>query len=177
VLTLTLGAFWFFGPWLGMYPPGSQTDILLMVGTLLSLGLMLWALLTRNFAAVMVYPDHVRLVTPLMRLKISYKRMRSVKPSDIRLVYQDVRLSWADKRFLKPYYGQTVITLAVRDFPIPEWVMKLFLPKYYFLPKERGYLLLIEDWMGFSTEFDSALSAYKEKFRPEKRKESMRGLY
>jgi hypothetical protein len=177
ILTVVLALFWFFGPVLGVVAPGSPQDIWLMIAAGVSAGVLVYAFLVRNLAFVQVKEDHVRIFMPWMPLKISYRRMRSVRPTDIRVVYEGRKLSWADKQFLRPYYGLTAIAMAVKDWPLPMIVMRMFMPKYYFLQKERGFLLLIEGWMDFSTEFDSSLSAYKTQFRPEKRKESMRGLY
>ena len=82
--------------------------------------------------------------------------------------------------------GQEEQGAAGDDRPLPDVIMLqeivestmgIFFPKHFFLPEERGFLLLIGNWVDFSTEFDSAFGNYRQHKQSNKKQESMRGLY
>jgi hypothetical protein len=84
--------------------------------------------------------------------------------ASFREIYRGVDLNWASRRFLKPYFKDTVATLPLKRFPIASGLLRLFIPNYLFMPKGTGLLLLIKDYIGFNTEVDSRLNAYRDRY-------------
>lgn len=178
LLTLVLGPAWFFAPNLLGVEQGSVADRALMWSAILAAAGMLFAFIARKMAYIQVKSDHVLIATPFLRMKVSFRRMRSLRPMELGQLYDPRRLAWADKRFLKPYFGRTILSLGVREYPHSPGVMKLFLPKYMLNPKEKGFVLLVSDWMRLSTEFDSMIDSFRGRMRDNpRRQESARGLY
>ncbi|TAK11114.1 MAG: hypothetical protein EPO32_13385 [Anaerolineae bacterium] len=178
LLSIVLVPAWYFAPSLLGVQQGSLGDRAMMWAAALSVLGMIFTFFARRMAYVQVKSDHVLIATPLLRMKISFRRMKSLRPMELGQMYDPRRLSWADRRFLLPYFGRTILTIGVREYPHSMGVMKLFLPKYMFNPKEKGFVLLVSDWMRLSTEFDSMIDSFRGRMRENpRRQESARGLY
>ncbi|MBI3159719.1 MAG: hypothetical protein HYZ26_09000 [Chloroflexi bacterium] len=178
VLSLLLVPVWFFAPGLLGIPKGSLADNALMGAMIVALIGALFTFFVRNMAYVQVKTDHVLIATPFLKLKISFRRMRSIRSMELSQMYDYRRLSWADRRFLRPYFGKTILTIVVKNYPLSMGTMKLFLPKFMFNPMDKGFVLLVKDWMTLSTEFDTLIGSFRESLRDNpRRQESMRGLY
>lgn len=115
----------------------------------------LFALLARRVAYVQVHGDHLSVVTPFLRLKISFRRIHSVHPVLLQQLFPPQDSSWAQKKYLEPFYGKTVVVVVLRGYPISPILLRLFLPAQMFSPRSDGFVFLVPDWMEFSTEFDS----------------------
>ena len=76
--------------------------------------------------------------------------------------YQDLwekkGLSWANRRFRRAYRHQTVATINLNQYPVSEFLLKLFLPNYLFLPEGQGFLIYTKYYLEFNTEVDSRLN-------------------
>lgn len=177
LLAVFLIPLWFWAPQLLGIEVGSLADSGLILAMTVSVLGTVFALLVRKLAYIQVKSDHVLLATPFMRLKVPFRILKSLRPIELGSLYDPRRLSWADRRFLLPYYGQTVMSLLVKDYPRPLGVLKLFLPRFMFNPKERGFVLLVKDWMGLTTEVDSMLGVYRDRQRARREPENRRGLY
>jgi hypothetical protein len=113
-----------------------------------------------------------------MRLKISYRRIISARPNDFVKIFSPRRMSWADKRFLRPYFSKTVLAIILDGFPLPKPILRLFFPKHFFNPHEKyGLVIVVPDWMPLSTEFESFLGAWKDKQSERPRGPNLRGMY
>ncbi|HEX7974440.1 MAG TPA: hypothetical protein VF498_08540, partial [Anaerolineales bacterium] len=62
---------------------------------------------------------------------------------------------WAQHRFLEPFFGETAVVIELTGFPMARSLLRLFLPSMMFLRQNTGLILLVPDWMAFSTELDS----------------------
>jgi len=144
---------------LGTIRSGSQ--VLLFVGLVVALLFSVFTLAARNMNYVQAQPTHLRLVTPFLRLKISYRRIHSSHPVKLNQLYPPSEMNWAQRRTLKPVFRVTALGIELTDYPLPTNFLRLFLPKQVFLPGEKGFLLLVEDWMGLSAEIDSLSEAWR----------------
>jgi hypothetical protein len=115
----------------------------------------LFAYFGRAVAYVQPRHDHLRLITPFLQLRIAYRRLRSVHPADFQQLFPPRQASWAQKRLLEPFYGMTVVVLELTDYPLPPALLRLFLAPQMFSPRGKALVLLVPDWMAFSTELDS----------------------
>jgi len=160
LMAIVLGALWWWGYRLlpSLRPP---YDLLLFIGAAILFALAGFSFLTRNRCFIQAHPDHLRLVTPLLPIQISYQRLRSVRPSELRLVFPPKAAKGAEKSLLEPYYGQTVVLVELNGYPLHPRVLHFFLPRQMFLPKGTGLVLLVQDWMGLSTDIDTFLGAWR----------------
>ncbi len=177
LLALVLIPVWYFAPDLLGIQIGSLADSGLILAMVVSVIGTVFAFMVRRMAYLQVKPDHVLLATPFLRLKVPFNTIKGIRPIELGKMYHPRQLKWADRRFLLPYFGQTVMTLALKKYPRPINVLKMFLPKFMFNPKETGFVLLVKDWMTLSTEFDSKMGAYRDQHRAQREPEGRRGLY
>lgn len=133
----------------------AQNSFWLLAGSGMLLGFTLFAFFGRNMAYVQARPNHLRLVTPFLRTNISYKRMRSVHPANFQQLYPPSEASWAERRLLEPFYGKTAVVIDLNDYPLPPFFLRFFLAPQMFSKSNKGLVLLVPDWMAFSTEIDT----------------------
>ena len=132
----------------------SSKDLLLTAAAVV-LAITLFAFLGRSQAYVKVHQDHLRLVTPFLRLNISFRRMRSAHPALLQQLFPPQSAKWAQRRFLEPFYGKTVLVIELKGYPLSPFLLRLFLPEQMFSTRSEGLVILTDDWMKFSTELDS----------------------
>jgi hypothetical protein len=134
---------------------GFSSKALILVGAAVSLTLCVLAFLARYAAYTRAYSDHLRVVTPLLRFNISYRRMRSAYPVLFQQLFPATGASWSQRKFLGPLYGKTAVIVELKGYPIEPKVLKLFLPPQMLSPRSTGLVILVPDWMKFSTELDT----------------------
>jgi len=154
-LGLILLGLWGWGWFSPLVLIEAQNSAWLLAGAGLVLGFTLFAFFGRNMAYVQAQPDHLRLVTPFLRTNISYRRVRSVHPANFQQLFPPNEARWAEKRLLEPFYGQTAVVVDLSDYPIPPVFLRLFLAPQMFSKSNKGFVLLVPDWMAFSTEMDT----------------------
>ena len=143
---------------------------LLLAAAMVTFALTVFAFLARSMAYVQVKNDHLNLVTPFLRLRISFRRMRSAHPVLLQQLFPMDTATWAQRSFLTPFYGKTVIVVELRGYPISPALLHFFLPAQMFSPRSEGLVIMTDDWMKFSTELDTVhgtwMQAQKNKDRP-----------
>lgn len=155
---IVLWIVWWVAPYSGspyFLPPNDQY---LAYAAIVLLFLMFLVFFLRGRGFIQAREGHILLRVPLFRLKIPYTHVENVRMAAFREIYRDVDLNWSSRRFLKPYFRETVATLRLRSFPISYGFLRIFIPGYLFLPTGTGFLVLIKDYIGFNTEVDSRLN-------------------
>jgi hypothetical protein len=109
----------------------------------------------RKSAYVQPFSDHLRLVTPFLRLNISYRRIRQATSIEARQLFQLGKTRGWRRSFLLPLAGQTAIILDLAGYPLSPTALRLFLSPDFFPDKSPRLALLVRDWMGFSAELES----------------------
>jgi len=162
--TLLLGVLLIAVGWWSLIPEteilGLSSDIWLFLSALLALMISFFAFFGRFFAYVRAGDSYIHIVTPFLRFKISYRRMLSVHPVLVQQLFAPQESNWSQRAFLEPYYGQTVLVVEMRGYPLDPTILRLFLPRQMFSPRSTGLVLLISDWMKLSTEIDSLHGAW-----------------
>jgi hypothetical protein len=130
--------------WLGMASVGGLN---IFIGTLL--------LLMRKSAYVRAFNDHLRLATPFLRLNISYKRIRRASSANMGALFPPNSVSKWQADIIQPIAKMTVIVLELNAFPMSQSALRLFLSPLFFKDKTPHFVILVEDWMRFSTELES----------------------
>ena len=141
----------------------------LIAGGIVALAFAVFAFLARWMAYVQARSDHLRVVTPFLRLKVSYQRVRSVHPTDFQQLFPLHEASWSDKNFLEPFFGMTVVVVELSSYPLNRGLLRLFLPKQMFSRGMPGLIFIVPDWMALSTELDSLQGTWLQ-FRKPRRK-------
>ena len=141
-------------------------EALLFAAAFIVLLLSAFTFLSRNMTYVQPYPDHLRLVTPFLRLKISYRRIRSVHPSQLQKLFPLENLRGDERRALEPFTNKTILLLELTDYPINPRILRLFLSKHTFNPVGTGLVFIVDDWMVLSTEIDSFIDLWRQAKSP-----------
>ncbi|MEW5871994.1 MAG: hypothetical protein AB1894_22180 [Chloroflexota bacterium] len=155
VLGLVLAAVWRWSLLGETMILGISSRVWFLAIAALSFFLSAFAFMSRFKAYVQVHRDYLSVVTPFLGFRVSYRRMRTAYPVLLQQLFPPNEARRAERQYLEPFYGKTVIVVEMRGFPIDPRLLKLFLPSQMFSPRANGLVFLVPDWMGFSTELDS----------------------
>ena len=139
---------------------GLSSDTWMLVAAVVAFVLSGFAFFSRWRAYVQAQPDSLNIVTPFLRFRLSYKRMRGVRPTLTQQLFPPEKSSWSQRSYLEPFYGQTALVVELRGFPLKPALLKLFLPDAMFARTTTGLVLVVADWMQLSTEIDSFRGAW-----------------
>jgi uncharacterized integral membrane protein len=115
----------------------------------------LFFIIIKQFAYVQVFPTYLKLATPFLRLKISYKRVARTTATEMRLLFPPKSMSWWIREIFAPLSTKTAIVIDLHGFPISPRIMHVFLSRFFFKDKTPHLVILVNDWMQFSTELES----------------------
>ena len=134
---------------------GFNSTVWLLGIALLSFAISLFAYLTRLVAYVQVAESTLNVITPFIRMKISYRRIQSFHPVLVQQIFPSEGLSWATRSYLSAFTGKTALLVELRGYPINPAILHIFWSAQMFSPQSTGLVLLVSDWMKLSTELDS----------------------
>ena len=117
------------------------------------IGIFFWAI--RYFAYVQPYPTYLKLVTPFLRLNISYKRIKKTTTTEMRQLFSYKRMSGWMRDIFSPLATQTAVIIELNGYPLSPVLLRLFLSRFFFKDKTPHFVILVKDWMRFSSELDS----------------------
>ena len=151
LIELGLAVLWWRAPFVPLLAPLDGWMLFLA-----ALCLLAWAVMyiMRFLAYVQCRPDFLLLQTPLLRLAISYSRIRSVRPIIFREMYPPAKQRWSQKHFLEPIFGLTGVGVTLASYPISHRWLKFWLNDYLFTLDAPGFLLMVDDWMTLSRQID-----------------------
>jgi hypothetical protein len=165
ILGLLVVAIWWWGG--DIFPLLTEPfDTLILVGGTVLVTLAFLMFLMRSMAYVQAYTDHLRVATPFIRLKVSYRRVRTTHPVEFHQLFPLSKANWADRRLLEPFYGKTVLVVELSEFPVRQQILRLFLPRVMFSTQAKGLVLVVKDWMALSTEIESFMGVWLQKATP-----------
>lgn len=127
----------------------------LIISMAVAFAISLFAFFARWMAYVQAQASSLKIATPFLRFHVSYKRMRSVRPSLTQQLFPPEKSGWAERSYLTPFYGKTALVVELSDFPLNPTLLKLFFPDVMFTRTTTGLVLMVADWMQLSTEIDS----------------------
>jgi len=109
----------------------------------------------RKSAYVQPFTDHLRLVTPFLRLNISYKRFIRTSTASMGVLFppRDIGKLLAD--IVEPLARMTAIVIQVKALPMKQSSLRMFLSPLFFKDKSPHIVILVDEWMRFSAEMDS----------------------
>lgn len=131
-----------------------DTIFMLVVGGIVLL-FTLFLFIVRKMAYVRLFADHFKLVTPFLRLNISYKRIQRTTTTQISNLFPPASMRGQKRDIIAPVSGHTAIILHLTSYPMSRGMLKLFLSPFFFHDKTPHFVLMVDDWMGFSQELES----------------------
>jgi hypothetical protein len=139
---------------------GLQSDTWLFAAAAVAFVLCIFAFVARYFAYIRAFDTYLGIVTPFLRFKVSYRRIKSVRPTLVQQLFPPDKLNWAQRSFLSAFTGKTALVMELKGFPLNPRLLKLFLPDAMFSPQSTGLVLVVPDWMKLSTELASFQSTW-----------------
>jgi hypothetical protein len=133
-------------------------------------GLFFWVI--RHLAYVQALPNHLKLVTPFMRMNISYKRFKRTVTTEMRTIFPPKSLSWWPREIFAPLANRTAMLIDLTGYPISPFVLRMFLSRFFFKDKTPHLVILVNDWMRFSAELESMRTGIDSQPVPNKRPKS-----
>ncbi len=119
----------------------------------------LFFIVIKNFAYVQPTSNYLKLVTPFMRVNISYRRIKKALPTEMRILFPPKSLSGWLQDIIAPLANETALVLELSAYPISPAVLRIFLSRFFFKDKSPHIVILVRDWMLLSAELDSMRSA------------------
>jgi len=114
-------------------------------------------LIIKQIAYLQPFPGYLKLVTPFIRINISYKRIHKTTTVEMRQLFPPKSMpGWVRNEIFQPLASQTAIVLELKGYPISPTILRLFLSRFFFRDKKTTHLvILVKDWMRLSSEIDS----------------------
>ena len=109
----------------------------------------------RFLAYVQPTGDHLRLITPFLHMNISYRRIRKTTTTEMRQLFPPKGMSGWVQDIFSPLSTKTALVIELTAYPIPRNVLRLFLSRFFFKDATPHLVILVEDWLRFSSELDS----------------------
>jgi hypothetical protein len=119
-------------------------------------GFFLWSI--RFFAYVQPYPNYLKLVTPFLRINISYKRIQKTTVSEMRYLFPLKGMPGLVREIFSPLANKSALILELNGYPVSPAILHLFLYRFFFKDKTPHLVILVDDWMRFSSELESMRS-------------------
>ncbi len=129
-----------------------QLPVVLGAGVIL---VSLIMLLFRKGAFVRPMSDHLVLATPFLHLKISYRRILKTSTASVSQLFPPRSVRGLRRDVIEPFGNHTAVILDLNALPMPASTLRLFLSPFFFKDKTPHLVLLVKDWMRFSTELES----------------------
>lgn len=115
-------------------------------------------LIIRQIAYVQAFPGYLKLVTPFLRLNISYKRIHKTTTTEMRQLFPPKSMSGWMRDIFSPLASQTALIIELKSFPMSPVILRMFLSRFFFKDKTPHFVILVKDWMKLSSELDSMKS-------------------
>ncbi len=109
----------------------------------------------RKSAYVQPFSDHFLLATPFLRMNVSYKRIRRATTASMAVLFPPESLSGLKRETLEPLFRLTAVVIELNALPISPATLRLFLSPFFFKDRTPHLVILIDNWMAFSTELES----------------------
>jgi len=129
-------------------------------------------LVIRQIAYIQAFPGYIKLVTPFMRLNISYKRVIKTTTTEMYLLFPPKEMSGWIKDIFQPLASKTAIVIELKSYPLSPTILRMFLSRFFFKDKTPHFVILVKDWMGLSNEIESFRSGDDPNPRPPKKRTS-----
>jgi hypothetical protein len=125
-------------------------------GLAILIGVFFWII--RYFAYVQPLPNSLKLATPFMRLNISYKRFQKTTATEMKYLFSYKKMSGWVRDIFSPLANKTALVIDLNGYPISPVLLRLFLYRFFFKDKTPHLVILVQNWMRFSSELESMRS-------------------
>lgn len=140
-------------PFMRLAEPWRWQAMALLGGTVVFISLVMASF--RKSGYVQLFGDHLRLVTPFLRMNISYRRILRTTTVSFGATFPPKSISGWRREIITPLASMTAVKIDLNAFPLPLPALRFFLSPFFFKDSTPHFIILVKDWMGFSTELES----------------------
>lgn len=115
-------------------------------------------LIIRLIAYVQPFPTHLKFVTPFLRFNISYQRIHKITTTEMHYLFPPRSMSGWVRDIFEPLASKTALVIELKGYPLSPVILRMFLSRFFFKDKTPHLVILVKDWMQFSTELESLRS-------------------
>ena len=115
-------------------------------------------LVIMQFAYVQAFPTHLKFVTPFLHFNISYKRIQRTYTNEMSVLFPPKSMSGWMREIFAPLAGQTAMVIDLKGYPISPTLLRMFLSRFFFKDRTPHLVILVKDWLKFTTELESMRS-------------------
>ncbi len=119
----------------------------------------------RKSAYVRAFGDHFVVATPFLRMNVSYRRILRTTTASMLVLFPPAKMSLLKRDTLAPLLSRTAVVIDLNSLPMPRTALRLFLSPFFFKDQTPHIVLLVQNWMAFSTELDSLRASGNEPIR------------
>ncbi len=116
-------------------------------------------LLFRKSAYVRAYGDHFLLATPFLRMNVSYRRIMRTSSASMGTLFPTAKMPALKRESIEPLLRYTALVIDLNALPMPRSALRLFLSPFFFKDNTPHLVILVKNWMAFSTELESMRSS------------------
>jgi hypothetical protein len=174
IIFLNVGALW-GAQWYFIEPEKNPLPVLSDIGGYMMIGVGIFALLftffllfIRRGAYVQLFDGYMRLATPFLRVNVSYKRIHRTTTAQVATLFPPNKYGGWKRDVIAPLSSETAIVMHLTAYPLPRATFNIFLSPFFFYDTTPHFVLLVDDWMGFSMELDSRRMGVKTSRHPPK---------
>jgi hypothetical protein len=120
----------------------------------------------RKGAYIQPLNDHFLLVTPFLRMKVSYRRILRTTTTTIYVLFPPKQMSGTKRDIIEPLSRRTAVVIELNALPLSRGALSLFLSPFFFKDDTPHLVILVQDWIGLSTDLDSMRMRVKENGNP-----------
>jgi len=126
---------------------------LTLLVTLVGILLTTYNLLARR-AAVRCHSKYFTVQTPIYPAAFSYRRVASIRPIEFNALFPAEKEKEARRQLYRGLWGKTAVAVDLKSYPVPLWWLRLWFSPYLLNPKDKGLLLLVDDWMALTRQLE-----------------------
>lgn len=112
-------------------------------------------LVLRRSAYVQLFGDHLMVATPFLRMSISYKRIQRTTTASMGILFPPEKMSFLKRDTIEPLLKLSAVIVELNALPISRSALRMFLSPFFFKDDTPHIVLLVKNWMSFSTELES----------------------
>lgn len=155
LLSVALFVFWWFLPIIAPEKGPSWVDNVILYSSVAALLQGFFFMVTRDMAFVRPYPKYLHLATPFFRINFSYKRFHKTSTTEMQALFPPSTLSSWMREDMMPLLRKTAIVIDLKSYPVPAFILRLFLSPFFFKDKTPHLVILVDKWLSFSSELES----------------------
>lgn len=115
-------------------------------------------LIIMQFAYVQAFPTHLKFVTPFLRFNISYKRIQRTLTNEMSMLFPARGMSGWMREIFAPLARHTAVVIELKGYPLSPTILRMFLSRFFFKDQTPHLVILVKDWLKFTTELESMRS-------------------